>query len=89
MNISKVNLLKREITNEFIQASQRHKPFNSAHEGYAVLLEEVDEVWDEIKKNNYCNARQEIVQVAAMALRFLYDLDKEMAPQPPEDQTPC
>lgn len=26
-----------------------HKPFNSNHEGYAILKEEVDELWDEIK----------------------------------------
>lgn len=49
------------------------KPFNSMHEGYAVILEELDEAWAEIKGNNSVLARAEMVQVAAMALRFLED----------------
>lgn len=49
-------------------------PFGNAHEGYAVLLEEVDEAWDAIKKNNIVHARKEMVQVAAMAIRFLLEV---------------
>lgn len=51
------------------------KPFNSTHEGYAVLLEEVDELWDEVKSNG-SNERlkAEAVQVAAMAIRFIQEL---------------
>jgi NTP pyrophosphatase (non-canonical NTP hydrolase) len=49
------------------------KPQNSLHEGYAVLLEEVDELWDEIKKDDGSRARTEAVQVAAMAVRLLAD----------------
>ncbi len=52
--------------------------FNSAHEGYAVLLEEVDElkaeVWKSPKKRDRDALRREAVQVAAMALRFLVDV---------------
>lgn len=44
------------------------------HEGYAVLLEEVDELWDAIKGNApWAEQRAEAVQVAAMALRFIVD----------------
>ena len=32
------------------RARTKHKPINSAHEGYAVILEELDEFWDEVKK---------------------------------------
>ena len=49
-------------------------PFNSYHEGYAVLKEEVDELWDDIKGNRRSGAREEAVQVAAMAIQFLIDL---------------
>lgn len=48
--------------------------FNSAHEGYAVLLEEVDELWGHVKTNQKRRdlgaMRKEAIQVAAMALRF-------------------
>lgn len=48
--------------------------FHSAHEGYACILEEMDEAWDAIRANDRSAARHEMVQVAAMALRFLVDL---------------
>lgn len=52
--------------------------FVNQHEGYAVLLEEVDELWDEIKKNqkNYdlLKQKKEAIQVAAMAVRFAVEL---------------
>ena len=57
----------------------------SAHEGYAVLLEEVDELWDEVKKNpsKYAHRdkdmRKEAIQIAAMAIRFVLDVcDKKI-----------
>src|SRR5262249_8403380 len=49
-------------------------PANSAHEQYAVLLEEVDELWTHVKTNQKRRdlpaMRKEAIQVAAMALRF-------------------
>jgi hypothetical protein len=68
--------IETEVVAELIAASHAHGSFNSAHEGYAVLKEEVDELWDEIKRKERSPAamRKEAVQVAAMALRFLYDL---------------
>lgn len=64
----------QEIANEFVRARMKHGPMRGAHEGYAVLLEEVDELWDEIKANNPVNARKEIIQVAAMALAYLIEV---------------
>lgn len=58
---------------EVDRASGKHRPFNSSHEGYGVLLEEVDELWDEVKANRRDLASLEAIQVAAMAVRFLVD----------------
>jgi hypothetical protein len=75
--IHPVNL--KSILDEYDRAIGIHSKFNSRHEGYAVLLEEFDELWDEIKKNEKKNPelpytlRKEAIQVAAMALRFVQD----------------
>ena len=64
---------------EYTVATDTFKKFNSAHEGYSVLAEEVDELWQEVKKNPTKHPqrkdlmRKEAIQVAAMALRFLED----------------
>lgn len=70
-----------EIMQEYKRASNKFPPFNSAHEGYAVLQEEVDELWCAVKVNQtkYTNKRKlaiktEAIQVAAMAIRFLHDI---------------
>ena len=56
-------------------------PFNSAHEGFGVLLEEVDElkrwVWTKQKDRDLVEMRKEAIQVAAMALRFAAEVCNE------------
>lgn len=51
---------------------------NSAHEGFAVLYEEVDELWDEVRENqlnrNNATMLRELVQIAAMAQRMAEDV---------------
>lgn len=66
-----------EMVNELKRATQKFGAFNSAHEGYAIIKEEVDELWDAIKKNDLDHARKEAIQVGAMALRFLIDTETE------------
>jgi NTP pyrophosphatase (non-canonical NTP hydrolase) len=66
---------------ELMDASAKWPPFNSAHEGFAVLAEEVDELWDHVKVNQKRRdlpaMRKEALQVAAMALRFALDVCDE------------
>lgn len=71
--------LFEELLAEINRAVSKNGPMNSRHEGYAVMLEEFDELWDEIKlKNpNPENLREEAIQIAAMAVRFIHDIVDE------------
>lgn len=60
---------------ELIEARTKHpKKFGSFHEAYAVILEEVDEFWDNVRKDAVEDMLAELVQVAAMAQRAAEDL---------------
>lgn len=74
-----VTAVKREVE----RAKTLHPGnFHGRHEAYAVLLEEVDELWEMVKKNPAKmltpadkvvwrqNMHEEAIQVAAMAVRF-------------------
>lgn len=64
-----------------LRISGQHAAMNGPHEAYAVLLEEMDEYWDEVKKYNpnkpgrdtRPRQREELIQIAAMAIRAIYD----------------
>jgi len=59
---------------EYIVAKNNFPTMRSNHEGYAILKEEVDELWNNIKGNTSNEALiHEAKQVGAMALRFLID----------------
>jgi len=72
--------ISREIFEEMADASSKFPPFNSGHEGFAVLKEEVDELWEAVKLNKKRHPerdelmKKECIQVGAMALRFLHDM---------------
>ena len=67
-------------TDELEKATAKFGPFSSAHEGWAIMQEEMDELWEEIKAKHATDEvrqtflRNEAKQVAAMALRFLMDV---------------
>lgn len=63
-----------EILQEFLRARKKFPPLRGPHEGYAVILEELDELWDAVKSNNIEHARKEALQVAAMALAFMIEV---------------
>ena len=56
-----------QIRNSYAKARAKHAPMHSAHEGYAVLLEEVDELWDEVKRWQPKSAMPAIFADAAYA----------------------
>lgn len=79
---SNVALIIGDVRAELEQARALFPRFNSAHEGWAVIQEELDELWQEVKANKGGTAvaynagpmYQEAKQVAAMAIRFMLDI---------------
>ncbi|WP_169980477.1 hypothetical protein [Tautonia rosea] len=74
----KVNEILEDVHEEVIRATTNWPQFNSAHEGYAVMLEEVDElkahVWMNQKRRNLEAMKKEAIQIAAMAVRFAVEV---------------
>ena len=68
------------VSKELARTLAKFSPFHSTHEGYAVILEELDELWAEVKANTpYTPTHKmykEAIQVAAMAIRFVHDIHR-------------
>lgn len=64
-----------DMVTELASACDKNPSINSLHEGYAVILEELDEVWREVKLRQPDKriVYKELVQVAAMAWRMAMD----------------
>jgi hypothetical protein len=70
-----------EVEDEITRAVKIYKPLNSPHEAAAVIKEEYDEFWDEVKTYNLKRGRdtrprmrEELIQLAAMAIRAITDV---------------
>lgn len=76
VDITRLDRIVALVRNEVHLAAEQHAPYNSMHEGYAVIKEEFDELWDEIKVKDRDRAKilKECIQVAATAMRFMHDL---------------
>jgi NTP pyrophosphatase (non-canonical NTP hydrolase) len=70
-----------DVSSEVATAASKWPLMNSAHEAYAILAEEVDELWDHVKTNQKRRdlkaMRKEAIQVAAMAVRFAAEVCTE------------
>lgn len=60
-------------------ACAKHAPMHSHHEAYAVILEELDEYWEEVRKGgntprDMTALKAELTHTAAMCVRALHDL---------------
>ena len=66
------------VVDEITRAQAKFKHYNSMHEAKAVIEEEFEEFWDEVKANKEPGADyrqiQELTQVAATAIRAMIDL---------------
>jgi hypothetical protein len=68
--------LYRELDEELSSAQRKFPRMHGPHEGWAVLREEVDELWEDVKANRGRGpeARKEALQAAAMAMRYIIDV---------------
>lgn len=70
-----------ELVNELTRAANEcgHGPFVNRHEGFAVLLEELEELKAEVfKKDPYpADMRTEAIHVGAMAIKFILMLENQ------------
>jgi hypothetical protein len=73
-----MNKILTDVATEIQRAMRLHGPLASAHEAYAVLVEEMDEFWDEVKKRSENRdklaMRTELIQIEEMACRAIHDL---------------
>jgi len=61
-----------EIRTEQLRGQKKFGSYNSAHEMWAVIQEEVDEFWDSVKAND--PDPRELLQICATARRALLEL---------------
>jgi len=76
--MNKIDEILMDFKIEFLEATEKFPKFNSEHEGYAIILEEMDELWENVKlnqsnPNRLKKIRKEAIQVGAMTLRLIYD----------------
>ena len=70
-----------DMAEELQRAEREHRPYNSVHEAYAVILEELDEFWEFVRmkreKRDTRAMRRELLQIAVTAWRASRDLGLE------------
>jgi hypothetical protein len=82
--------IERMILNEIETAKAKYDVFNSTHEAYAVLKEEIEEFWELVKQKNKKGSDKstealekkqqmihELTQIAAIAQRAIDELKKD------------
>lgn len=77
-----------DVINQLDDAVTKHlKQYASPHEAYAIIQEELDEFWDEVKtqKPSKRRMRAELIHVAVTAVRAIRDLNLTLEHMLPKD----
>ncbi len=74
-----------DLDEEIFRAVGKHSWSGSAHEGWAVIYEELDELWEHVRGHNNGRDKQamrrEALQVAATAIRFAVEVCGDGEPE--------
>ena len=82
LSVNKIQNISNEVSAEVIRSISLHGDMKSTHEGYGVIKEEFDELWDLIKQTKHWDRdpearskmRHEAIQIAAMAVKFIANI---------------
>jgi len=68
----------QDVMDEIESAEKKHPPFRSSHEGYAIIKEELDELWDEVRRKDQYYPRHytEAKHIACTAIRYMVFADR-------------
>lgn len=79
--IRRLDYVLKRVGNETLRAFDRFAPFNSPHEGLAVIREEYLELEREVfwSDGRAPAAIAEAIQLAAMAVRYVHELENRSA----------
>lgn len=77
--LSKADALALQgVATEINKIREKHVPLHNPHHAYAVILEEVDEFWEQVRKKRSSRdpaaMAHELTQIAAVATRAIADL---------------
>lgn len=79
MNDDTIDELLEQLNQHILNAQAKHKPYNSHHEAYAVIYEELCEYFDQVrlwpKTHDPQQMRIELMHIATTALRTIIDLE--------------
>ena len=76
-----------DLVSELDAAMRKHPSYPTEHHAYAVIKEELEEFWDEVKKQKPSKRRmrEELLHVAVTAIRSIRDLEMTMKHMLKED----
>lgn len=77
--IQRIASLGEVVVGRAVKLEVKHGPFASAHEAHSVIREELEELFDEVRKKREMRSplalRNEAMDIAAAALRFAAEVD--------------
>ena len=65
--------IEKDVKDEIRKAESKFAEYNSYHEGYAIIAEELDELWDLVKTKGHAPKEHydEAKQIACTAIRYM------------------